>query len=87
MANFTKYSQLANQLIKTRSSNVRHLAAAAQSLRNPQIEYTKVFFLKIYNYSLIFKNTYVFLSFLLTMNLLMQNLVKHLKLLIQLTEK
>jgi hypothetical protein len=44
MANFTKYSQLATQLIKNRSSNVRHLAAAAQSLRNPKIEFTKVIF-------------------------------------------
>jgi len=43
MANFTKYSQLATQLIKNRSSNVRHLAAAAQSLRNPKIEFTKLF--------------------------------------------
>ena len=43
MANFTKYAQLANKFIKTNESNVRHLAAAAaQSARNPKIEYTQV---------------------------------------------
>jgi len=44
MANFNKYAQLANKLIKVRESNVRHLAAAAaQTVRNPKIEFTKLF--------------------------------------------